>query len=96
MQTRHQAYIDICRTGLALKLYKAKNGTYTEKLEGLAPQFLNEIPIDPFSGEKLIYKKSDKGFILYSLGPNMKDDGGIDAKEKKWKGDNDIVWQSES
>lgn len=97
LQARHRAYIDICRTGLALKLYKVKNGTYPEKLESLvSADLLKEIPIDSFSGKKLIYKKSIEGFILYSLGPNMKDDGGIDAKEKKWEGDYDIVWRSQS
>ncbi|MDD5455086.1 MAG: hypothetical protein PHW62_06290 [Candidatus Ratteibacteria bacterium] len=93
---RYQTYIDICRTGLALKLYKAKNGNYPGKLENLAPDFLNEIPVDPFSGKNLIYKKSANGFILYSLGPNMKDDGGIDARTVKWEGDYDIVWESNS
>ena len=96
LQARHQAYIDICRTGLALEIYSAKNGIYPEKLENLVPEFLSEIPIDPFSGESLIYKKTFNGFILYSLGPNMKDDGGIDARITKWKGDYDIVWESGS
>lgn len=91
---RHQAYIDICRTGLALKIYKAKNGNYPEKLESLAPEFLEEVSVDPFSSEDLIYKKSANGFILYSVGPNMKDDGGIDARTVKWEGDYDIVWES--
>ena len=96
MQARHQVYIDICRTGLALKIYKTKDGNYPEKLESLVPEFLKEVPTDPFSSENLIYKKSANGFILYSLGPNMKDDGGTDAKENKWQGDYDIVWESKS
>ncbi|MBU1631173.1 MAG: hypothetical protein KKH49_05175, partial [Candidatus Omnitrophica bacterium] len=74
---RHQANIEVCKTGLALKIYKEENGTYPETLD-----FLSEFPIDPFSGKKLIYKKIADSFILYSLGPNMEDDGGISQMEK--------------
>lgn len=96
MQVRHQAYIDICRTGLALKIYKAKNGNYPGKLENLVPEFLKEVPTDPFSGENLKYSCHIRGFELYSIGPNMQDDYGTDAKEKKWEGDYDIVWESKN
>ncbi|MDD5454152.1 MAG: hypothetical protein PHW62_01450 [Candidatus Ratteibacteria bacterium] len=92
-QAIHQANIDVCRVGLALKIYKTKTGNYPETLD-----FLSELPIDPFSGKKLIYKKSGDGFILYSLGPNMKDDGGIprgtDYKATYYN-DYDIVWKCE-
>jgi len=89
----HQANIEVCRTGLALKMFKAGNGTYPETLF-----FLSERPIDPFSGKELIYKKSGNGFILYSLGPNMKDDGGTprvsDYKDPDYE-NYDIVWKCE-
>lgn len=53
--------------------------------EGVLPQELGELvragclkglPIDPFSNRPLAYKKADDGFILYSFGENMKDNGG--------------------
>lgn len=93
---RHQANIEICKTGLALKIYKAKNGAYPETLS-----FLSEVPIDPFSGKELIYKKSGDGFILYSLGPDMKDDKGTPKTITKGNynpandKDYDIVWKCE-
>jgi len=93
LEVEHQANIEICRTGLALKIFKAGNGTYPETLF-----FLSERPIDPFSGKELIYKKSGNGFILYSLGPNMKDDGGTprvsDYKDPNYE-NYDIVWKCE-
>ncbi|MBU0534229.1 MAG: hypothetical protein KJ887_05500 [Candidatus Omnitrophica bacterium] len=99
LQERHQANIGVCRVGLALKLHKAKNGIYPEKLEGLAPEFLREIPTDPFSGKGLIYSRYIGGFKLYSLGPNMRDDYGTPrAKEQDAPAnkDYDIVWESGS
>ena len=34
------------------------------------------IPQDIFSGHTLIYRPSEAGYMLYSVGPNGKDDGG--------------------
>jgi len=88
---KYHADIDVCRTSLALKIYKAKNGAYPKTLS-----FFSELPIDPFNGKELIYKKSGNGFILYSVGPNMKDDNGI-PKAKEYNdpayNDYDIVWK---
>ena len=100
LQTTYQANIDICRTGLVLKLYKAKNGNYPEELESLVSAgLLKEVPIDPFSGKSLVYSRYIDGFKLYSLGPNMQDDFGTPKAKKDnepaYK-DYDIVWKSES
>ncbi len=34
------------------------------------------MPQDLFSGGPLIYRPSDKGYLLYSIGVNGRDDGG--------------------
>jgi len=34
------------------------------------------VPIDPFTGKPLVYRREGEGFIVYSLGTNQKDDGG--------------------
>ena len=64
------------RTGLACRLYKSRNGSYPESLEALIPGILTEVPIDPFTGKPLVYRREGQGFIVYSLGSNQKDDGG--------------------
>ena len=40
-----------------------------------------------------VYKKQEQGFIVYSVGQNLEDDGGISNREKGFKGDYDIVWE---
>ncbi len=37
----------------------------------------HEATIDPFNGEPLHLKKLPEGWIVYSVGPDLKDDGGI-------------------
>jgi len=91
---RYQAEAEVCRVGLALKLYKQKSGTYPDTLDRLTPEFMESIPVDPFTGKPLVYRKTGDGFLLYSLGPNLKDDGGKPgARSGKATEDSDIVWK---
>jgi hypothetical protein len=62
--------------GFALAAYKRDHGSYPNKLEALAPKYLAEIPQDLFSGKALIYRPSEKGFLLYSVGINGRDEQG--------------------
>ena len=91
----HDAAVDVARVGLGLKLFKQKNGAYPDTLDKLAPEFINNIPIDLFTGKPLVYHKADAGFILYSLGPNQQDDNGTPPPPTRdvW-GPYDIVWKS--
>jgi hypothetical protein len=60
----------------ALAAYRADHGRYPQKLEPLKPDYLNEVPSDLFSGQALIYRPLDKGYLLYSVGANRQDDEG--------------------
>jgi hypothetical protein len=61
---------------LALAAHKGEHGRYPAKLDDLAPKYLPAVPDDLFSGKPLIYKPDEKGYVLYSVGPNGKDEGG--------------------
>ncbi len=61
---------------VALACYHAEYGRWPSELDELCPSLLNAIPIDRFSGKPLIYRLSDKGYLLYSIGKNRRDDGG--------------------
>jgi RNA polymerase sigma factor (sigma-70 family) len=61
---------------LALAAYHHEQGCYPQQLNRLAPQYLEEVPNDLFSGKVLLYYPSDKGYLLYSVGRNGVDDGG--------------------
>ncbi len=60
----------------ALAAYRADNGRYPAGLADLAPKYLAAVPGDVFSGKPLVYRPSDKGYLLYSVGANGKDEGG--------------------
>lgn len=62
----------------ALHLYRLDYGQYPDTLALLSPKYLDKIPGDQFSPDgKYIYKKrKDGSIILYSVGSDMKDEGG--------------------
>jgi hypothetical protein len=62
---------------IALKRFELKNGNYPLDLNSLVPEFLAAVPADPVDGKPLRYcLKPDETFLLYSIGPDGKDDGG--------------------
>jgi hypothetical protein len=70
-----QVQDNLC-VGFALAWYHCDHGHYPKSLDALAPKYLQQIPKDIFSGKPLIYRPSERGFVLYSVGMNGKDDGG--------------------
>ena len=73
-----QSSTDLARTAIALERYRLAHGEFPELLDALAPQFLEKIPHDVIGGEPLHYRRTDDGqFVLYSVGWNDRDDGGV-------------------
>ncbi len=66
---------------VALATYKAEKGNYPDKLEDLSPALLSAVPEDPFPHRPFRYSRMIDGYLLYSVGPNMRDDGGKTVRE---------------
>ncbi|MSR54199.1 MAG: hypothetical protein EXS09_13035 [Gemmataceae bacterium] len=64
------------QVAFALAAYQADNGRYPATLNQLAPKYLAKIPGDLFSGQPLIYRLTDDGYLLYSVGINENDEEG--------------------
>ncbi len=75
---REDATLAATRTLLALKAHKQDTGRLAQNLAELVPDYLREVPIDPFDGESLRYAPS-KG-IVYSIGADLLDRGGSDKE----------------
>ncbi|MHB8996688.1 MAG: hypothetical protein ACYC63_15685 [Armatimonadota bacterium] len=75
---------------LALKAHRREHGSYPATLIKLSSLPPTE---DPFSGKPFTYRRESGGFVLYSIGPNLKDDGGREPSEPgKIAEEGDIVW----
>ena len=75
---------DLERLAIAIAGFHAQAGRWPNELSELFPDFTETIPRDRFSGQALIYRASQSGYVLYSVGRNGKDDGGEPAP---WHGD---------
>lgn len=64
----------LLRIRIALLLYNDRNETLPTNLDTLVPEYLPAVPHDPFDGKQLRY--NPKKNIIYSVGFNLKDDGG--------------------
>jgi hypothetical protein len=83
---------NLARLAAAATAYRIKTGALPESLDKLTPEFIETIPSDPFDGKPVrIAHNSDGGAILYSVGPDLKDDGG--KAFVKDKGTGDIVFR---
>jgi hypothetical protein len=68
----------ILLTALTLERYRLKHGAYPQTLDSLAPAFLKSVPVDFMDGQPLRYRlRNDGHFLLYSIGLDCMDDGGI-------------------
>jgi hypothetical protein len=78
-----QTDVDLVTIACALERYRLAEGSYPELLASLAPRFLVNVPHDIINGQPLKYRRTASGkFVLYSVGWNEKDDGGVTATDK--------------
>ncbi len=86
------AYHNLERVGTALELYRLDQGDYPDSLDELLPKYLEELPLDPFEkdSKSLHYRGrvvTGQRRLLYSIGPDHKDQGGQDRDPISGLGD---------
>ena len=59
-----------------IELYRTEHGSYPASLDSLAPNYLPTLPEDPFTGKPFLYRPTETGYLLYSAGADMDDNGG--------------------
>ena len=74
---------DATLVALALELYHRRHGSWPDKLSALVPDLLPAVPPDRFTGGPLLYRIVNGRPLLYSAGPDRKDDGGRSVEEPK-------------
>ncbi len=72
------ARLRLAQTAVALERFRSANtNRYPNVLTELAPKFLAAVPGDSFDGKSLRYQKGTTGYVLRSVGPDLKDDGAV-------------------
>jgi hypothetical protein len=83
-----EALLHVTRAGLGLLQYRDLHGSFPAALGDLTLEGLT----DPFTQEPLHYGAAGGGFVVYSVGEDLKDDRRDDAPPGRDKGD-DLLWR---
>lgn len=75
---RCRTELALTRAAIALRLRMLQNrGQAPEILEEATEHLPDGAVEDPFSGRLLRYRRDAEGWVIYSIGPNLADDGGL-------------------
>jgi hypothetical protein len=76
-EARCLANLRLALTAVALEQFRAAhNNRYPAGLSELTPDYLGAPLLDPFDGQPLRFRKQAAGYVIYSIGSDLKDDGG--------------------
>ncbi len=75
---RSLAELQVARVALAVERFRLTHGMWPARLDQLVPEFLNEVPEDPF-GQRAALRLCfvDGGLVIYSVGPTGEDMRGL-------------------
>lgn len=72
----HIAKLRLARIATAIEKYRLDKGKLPHNLAELFSLYLPKTLNDPYTGKAMLFQKASNGYIIYSTGPNMKDDNG--------------------
>jgi len=72
-EARHR----LASLAVAVKQYEGEHGHYPASPEELVPVFISMVPADPYDGKPLKMVAADGGIVLYSIGRDFEDNGGV-------------------
>ena len=88
-----QTKLDQIHLAIAIERIRIKRGKIPETLTDLVPDFIAEVPQDIYTRQPMIYRRKETGgFLLYSVGPDRRDDGGTIDPNKSEVKQPDWVW----
>jgi hypothetical protein len=77
---------------LAVRAFQHKNDRLPATLAELVPDYLPALPDDPYDlGQPLKYRETGDGYVLYSVGPDKMDDGGMPRPKQAGELGGDLI-----
>ncbi|HPO11842.1 MAG TPA: hypothetical protein PLI09_00235 [Candidatus Hydrogenedentes bacterium] len=80
---RDQAQIQFATTAIAIQRYQSFTSKLPDSLNDLVPSFMSSMPQDPFDGQPMRYRRIENGYLVYSVGYNQQDEGGVAPAENQ-------------
>jgi hypothetical protein len=67
---RTKTHLRCATVAVAVERYRLRHGRWPADLAALRPEFLADVPLDPYTDEPLKYRKTGDGIVVYSVGPD--------------------------
>jgi hypothetical protein len=83
---RGRTYNNLIRLHYAIQAFELQENRLPKSLEELVPRELKAVPKDPFNGKEFVYQPGKDRYLLYGVGANGVDDGGVEDPQDQ-KGD---------
>jgi hypothetical protein len=78
---RKHAYLRCLTVTLAAERYRREKKIWANTIDQLCPKYLAAVPIDPFDGLRLRYRRLEDGVMVYAVGNDGVDnDGNLDRE----------------
>jgi hypothetical protein len=90
---RNQALLRCAIVALATERYRLAHGHWPDSVSSLVPEFLANVPLDPYDAKPLRYRRLEDGVVIYSIGPDEEDNGGKVDREHPIKSGTDVGFQ---
>ena len=76
VETRTIVELRMTRAAIAVERFRRAEGRLPDSLVEVAPRFIDSVPMDPFGNRAIGYRKTEKGYVVYSTGEDGVDHGG--------------------
>jgi hypothetical protein len=87
------AFLRCAVTALAAERFRRDRGRWPIRLDDLVPAYLDKVPLDPYDGQPLRYRSVADGVLIYSVGPDERDNGGACNREDIKAPGTDLVFR---
>jgi hypothetical protein len=85
--TTAEAHHGLRRLAVAVTAHRARTGKFPDRLDAVLSDRLVRVPTDPFDGKPLRLRREGADVLLYSIGPDLVDNGGTLWDPAKNEGD---------
>jgi hypothetical protein len=86
------AWVGLAQWELAINVFRTREGRWPNSLDQVRHTVGWKLPVDPFSGKDFHYRLEPGGYLLYSIGENLRDDGGREWCPGGWTR-GDVIWR---
>jgi len=94
-EVRSLAHLRCARMALAVERFRLAQGRLPETLAELVPAYTDDVPEDPYDGAALRTQRLERGFVVYCVGPNGRDEAGLghgDREDGKAEKPDDVAF----